>query len=164
VRALVHDRAAWIFALVGEAKEATAALAAVEEQLHAPTDAPTPGYAEWVDAIELQVIRGRTWTELKRPLRAIGPLEAAIDGLSDRHVRDKALYSSWLAEAYLLAGEIEQAADLISRSLDLVADTTSVRPVQRLVNVGRQLYPYQTVGVVSDLLARDAFDPLGISS
>jgi tetratricopeptide (TPR) repeat protein len=164
VRALVHDRAAWTFALVGEAKEATAALAVVEEQLHARADAPTPGYAEWVDAIELQIIRGRTWTELKRPLRAISPLETAIAELDDRHLRDKALYSSWLAEAYLLAGEIEQAADLIAESLDMVADTTSVRPVQRLVNVGRQLYPYRSVGVVSDLLARDAFDPLGVSS
>jgi transcriptional regulator with XRE-family HTH domain len=94
VRALVHDRAAWTFALVGEAKEAAAALAVVEEQLQAPADAPTPGYAEWVDATELQIIRGRTWTELKRPMRAIGPLEAAIGDLSDRHARDKALYSS----------------------------------------------------------------------
>jgi hypothetical protein len=83
VRALVHDRAAWIFALVSEAKDATAALAVVDEQLHARADTPTPGYAEWVDAIELQ-IRGRTWTELKRPLRAISPLEAAIGDMSDQ--------------------------------------------------------------------------------
>jgi hypothetical protein len=41
-----------------------------------------------------------------------------------RHVRDKGLYPSWLAEAYLLAGEIEQAADLIAQSLDMVADAT----------------------------------------
>jgi hypothetical protein len=69
-------------------------------------------------------------------LRAIGPLEATIGDFSDRHVRDKALYSSWLAEAYLLAGEVEQAADLTARSLDLVADTASVRPARRLVNIG----------------------------
>jgi hypothetical protein len=164
VRALVHDRAAWTFALVGEAKEAAAALAVVEEQLHTPADAPTPDYAEWVDTTELQIIQGRTWTEMKRPMRAIGPLEAAIGDLSDRHARDNALYSSWPAEAYLLAGEVEQAADLIAGSLDLAVGITSVRPAQRLVNVGRQLYPYQSVGVVSDLLARDAFDPFGISN
>lgn len=73
------------------------------------------------------------------------------------------MYSSWLAEAYLLAGEVEQAADLIGRSLDLVADTSSARPVKRLVDVGHRLYPYRSVGAVSDLFARDAFKPLGVS-
>jgi hypothetical protein len=31
----------------------------------------------------------------------------------DQHSRDKALYSSWLADSYIGAGEIEQAAAVV---------------------------------------------------
>jgi hypothetical protein len=45
--------------------------------------------------------------ELRRPLRVVPVLESALARYSDIRARDKALYSTWLAESYIDAGEIE---------------------------------------------------------
>ena len=46
----------------------------------------------------------------------------------DSHARDKALYLSWLAEAYLDAGEVEHAAQVTNNALDLSAGVASSAP------------------------------------
>lgn len=53
---------------------------------------------------------GRCWAGLGRPLRAVPLLEDVLEGFDDAHARDKALYSCWLADAYVTAGEPEEAA------------------------------------------------------
>jgi hypothetical protein len=40
-------------------------------------------------------------------------LETALARYSDAHSRDEALYPSWLADSYIDAGEIEQAAAVV---------------------------------------------------
>jgi hypothetical protein len=73
---------------------------------------------------------GRCWSELRRPLRAVPVLETALANFSDAHARDKALYSSWLADSYIDAGEVEQAVEVVSSSLTVMRDVSSVRPRQ----------------------------------
>jgi hypothetical protein len=103
VRALLYSRAAWTFALDGDANATARCLGQAEDAL-ALADGRTPDYAAWIDETELAIMTGRCWSELRRPLRAVPVLETALSRYSDAHSRDKALYSSWLADSYIDAG------------------------------------------------------------
>ncbi|MFF4879465.1 helix-turn-helix domain-containing protein [Micromonospora sp. NPDC000668] len=143
VRALLYDRLAFTYAVAGEEKRAGAALNAAHEALNkARLDTP-PDWAAWVDHDEVQIMTGRVWSELRRPLRAIPELEVALRRLDDAHARDKALYSTWLAESYLDAGELEQAAAILDRSKRLCTGVGSPRPAIRIAVVRKRLPPYQ---------------------
>lgn len=96
-----------------------------------PEEERQPDWAAWVDQTELGIMSGRCWTQLQRPLRAVPVLEDALSDFDDSHARDKSLYLSWLAEAYLMAGEVEHAAAVASRALDLFTGVASLRPRRR---------------------------------
>lgn len=166
VKSLLYQRGAWTYAVAGQADKAAWALGEAEAALTAPAaDGDGPDWAVWAhNPTELQIITGRCWTELHRPLRAVPALEAAMTQYDDSHARDKALYLSWLAEAYLDAGEVEHSATAASRSLSLAADVASARPQQRLGVVMGRLEPHQSVPEVADLLAQRPADPFQIGS
>ncbi|MEI5100489.1 hypothetical protein RB200_20610 [Streptomyces sp. PmtG] len=115
---------------------------------------PQPDWAAWVDRTELDIMTGRCWAELSRPLRAVPVLESALARYDDNHARDKALYSSWLAQAYLTAGEAEQAAAVASRALALADGVASVRPRKQLAPVLAELSAarYRTLPLVAEVL------------
>jgi hypothetical protein len=161
VRALLYSRAAWTFALDGDA-DATARCLGFAEHALAAASGETPDYAAWIDANELAIMTGRCWSELHRPLRAVPVLETALARYSDAHSRDKALYSSWLADSYIDAGEIEQAATVVQSSRRVMGNTSSVRPRERLVAVAGRLTEYGDLPVVRDLLRSDALHPLDV--
>lgn len=152
VRALLYERLAWAHAVAGQAEETERALAAATAALAEADDAPQPDWAAWVDETELQIMSGRCWTELRRPLRAVPVLESALARYDDSHARDKALYLSWLADSYLSAGEVEQAAAVTGRALDLSSGVASVRPRERLAPVLQRLGEHQALPVVADVL------------
>ncbi|WP_405580674.1 XRE family transcriptional regulator [Streptomyces sp. NBC_01092] len=152
VRALLYERLAWAHAVAGHADETERALEAAHAALAEVDGAPQPDWAAWVDETELQIMSGRCWTELRRPLRAVPVLESALARFDDSHARDKALYLSWLADSYLTAGEVEQAATVTGRVLDLSSGVASVRPRERLDPVLRRLSTHQAVPVVADVL------------
>ncbi|GAA1356215.1 XRE family transcriptional regulator [Streptomyces beijiangensis] len=156
VRALLHERLAWAYAVAGCARETEAALAAAEAALREHDGAPQPDWVAWVDLDELQIMTGRCWTELHRPLRAVPVLDAVLARYDDTHARDKSLYLSWLADSYLSAGEIEQAASTVGRALELSAGVASVRPRQRLAPTLRQLSVHRELPVVAEILDRAA--------
>ncbi|MGW6528377.1 helix-turn-helix domain-containing protein [Streptomyces venezuelae] len=156
VRALLHERRAWACAVASMPTEAERSLAAADEALADVHGQPQPDWAAWVDRTELDIMTGRCWAELRRPLRAVPVLEAALNRYDDSHARDKSLYSSWLAHAYLTAGEAEQAAAVVSRALALADGVASVRPRQRLAPVIDDLSAvrYRTLPAVSEMLAQ----------
>lgn len=139
VRALLHERRAWACAVAGMPSETERSLAAARRALDEADGQPQPDWVAWVDRAELEIMTGRCWSELQRPLRAVPVLEAALARFDDCHARDKALYSSWLAQAYVTAGEPEQAAAVVGRALALADGVASVRPRQRLVPVLTEL-------------------------
>jgi hypothetical protein len=161
VRALLLSRAAWTFALHGDADTTARYLGRAEDAL-ALTDGQTPDYAAWIDETELAIMTGRCWSELRRPLRAVPVLESALARISDAHSRDKALYSSWLADSYIDAGEIEQAATVVESGLTVMGNVSSVRPRERLVRVASRFAEHGDLPVVRDLLGRHALHPLDV--
>lgn len=151
-RALLHERRAWAHALAGEPGETERALEEAVGALAERADAPQPDWAAWVDHTELQIMTGRCWAELGRPLRAVPVLEQALSGFDDAHARDKALYMTWLASAYMSAGEVEQAAATATRVLTLAAGVASVRPRQKLAPVLDELAHHRGLSEVANTL------------
>ncbi|WP_329046770.1 helix-turn-helix domain-containing protein [Streptomyces sp. NBC_01422] len=157
VRALLYERLAWACAVDGHPAGTESALDAAREALDATQEGePQPDWSVWVDRTELDIMTGRCWTELRRPLRAVPVLTGALGRYSDDHARDKALYLSWLADAYLSAGEVEQAAEVVGRALELATGVASIRPRQRIAPVLDRLRPHSGIGPVRDLLERAA--------
>ncbi|MFF5975492.1 multiprotein-bridging factor 1 family protein [Streptomyces sp. NPDC012769] len=157
VRALLADRLAWQHATQGHEREADYALKAAEEAINDDSDGPAgpaPDWVYWVDGDEIAIMTGRCWAELRRPLRAIPALEDALSRYDDTRARDKALYLSWLASAYLDAGEVEHAAAITTRVLDLSEGLASVRPMGRAHMVIKRLEPYRALASVGALLER----------
>jgi tetratricopeptide (TPR) repeat protein len=93
---------------------------------------------------------GRCLTELRRPERAIPLLGQAIEQYDQAHSRELALYLSWLAEAHIQQGNIDEAAAIASRSLDLSSAVTSARGVARVQVLRRLLAPYHGTSAVDD--------------
>jgi hypothetical protein len=153
VRALLHERRAWAIAheTTGpdEARRALGIAAAALEERDA---GHAPDWAAWVDHTELQIMTGRCLTRLGQPLAAIPVLHAALDRFDDAQARDKALYMSWLAEAYLDAGEIDTAAAVAGDVLALSAGVASARPAQRLRVIAGRLAGRSAVPAVAALL------------
>lgn len=153
VRALLNERLAWAHAVAGHPAETERGLAAAEDAL-AEVDDAQPDWVTWVDHNELQIMTGRCWTELRRPLRAVPVLKAAIAQYDDAHARDKSLYLTWLAASYLHAGEVEEAAKVTGRALNLSAGVASVRPRERLAPVLRALGAHRSLPQVAEVLEK----------
>jgi transcriptional regulator with XRE-family HTH domain len=155
VRALLQERRAWTHAVAGDADKADRALSeAIEAIADTQAGASEPDWVFWVDEIEVQIMAGRCWTELRRPDRAVGTLESALGRYDDTHARDKALYSTWLAHAYLDASEVEQAATVVDHAMDIAAGVGSVRPGARIATVMRRLREHRRLPAVAAVLDR----------
>lgn len=143
VRSLLYQRGAWTHAVAGDASAVADALAKGEEALGRSRSGDAPDWAAWVDSqTELDIISGRCWTRLHRPLRAVPALDRALAVYDDSHARDKALYTTWLADAYLDAEEPEHAAALTGRAVDLAQGVASARPNERISEVIARLEEY----------------------
>jgi transcriptional regulator with XRE-family HTH domain len=153
VRALLYERAAWAHAVAGNGAAADEAL---DRALGALADgrrvASEPDWAGWVDRTELEIMAGRCWSTLGDHARAVPALTHALGRYDDTHARDKALYLTWLADAHLDAGEVEQAATVTGRALALCADVSSVRPQGRITDTIQRLRPHRTVSGVADVV------------
>lgn len=154
VQALLFERLAWAHAKAQQLNETERALAQAIEVFNRESTQPQPDWASWVDDRELKIMTGRCWAELHRPLRAVEPLESALADFDDTHARDKALYLSWLADAYLDGGEVEQSATTIGRAMDLSIGTGSVRPQQRISAFVERIKPHRKLGSVAEVLDR----------
>ncbi|WBB82093.1 helix-turn-helix transcriptional regulator [Micromonospora sp. WMMD882] len=141
VQALLLERLAFTYAVAGREREAGHALDAAHDALGiAATDA-APDWATWVDHDEIRIMSGRVWSELRRPLRAAPELEETLRRFDDTYARDKALYSTWLADAYIYAGEAEHAALVLRQAELLSTGVASPRPATRIAAVRRRLVP-----------------------
>jgi tetratricopeptide (TPR) repeat protein len=139
VRAMLHCRRAWAHANEGLAGETQRHLDIAQAALRESSDRPEPDWVYWVDELEHEIMTGRCWAALRRPMRAIAALEKVLRDYEDTHGRDKALYLSFLADAYLDANELEQACAVASRAIDLSAGVGSIRPRMRIESVMRRV-------------------------
>jgi hypothetical protein len=138
-RALLAERVAWASARTGETGGAERALATVEAEYERQRPDEDPEWVYWLDDGEIEIMAGRVWTQLRRPLRAVPILERAVAGYGDDTGRETALYLSWLAESLLQVNEVERAAGAASEALRLSRLAGSVRADDRVQVIRGQL-------------------------
>lgn len=152
LRALLLDRMAWTHAVAGQGDAADRALAEAAEVVRRRDDRPEPDWVFWVDDDEIRIMAGRCWTQLRRPLRAVPILEDVLSRYGDTHARDKAIYLTSLAHAYLDEGEVEQAATVTEHAVRSAGGVGSVRPAEKIEKVLRRLKPHRSLPVVSTVI------------
>ena len=153
VRALLQERRAWAHALAGDEAATGEALDLAGTALVEHDGRPEPDWVFWVDRTEIQIMAGRCWSVLCRPVRATMALEQALGVYDDTHARDKALYLSWLADAYLDANEVDQACAATMRTMQLATGVGSIRPQQRVKHLVSRLEPHRGLPVVAEVRA-----------
>jgi transcriptional regulator with XRE-family HTH domain len=152
VRALLTERVAWASARAGQHRETEHALGAVDEMLDADRG-EEPGWVYWLDRREADVMAGRCYTELRRPLRAVPLLDAATADYDVANARELALYLSWLAIAYADAREVDAACDAAERMITLSGGLSSARTRARVGQVAARLQEFDDEQRVRGLLA-----------
>ena len=95
---------------------------------------------------------GRCFTELKQPARAEPLLRSATSGYDNALIRENSLYLSWLAEDYILLNEIDIAAEVSTRVLELGSRADSARIDERLRHLARLLRRYKDVQSAASFL------------
>lgn len=130
--ALQWERVAWSHAKAGERAAAERALSTVERTYDRRRPADDPSWVYWLTPDEVDIMAGRVWTQLRRPLRAVPILQRAVAGYSEETGRETSLYLTWLAEALIQAGEIEEAANTAGRALRLARRAGSRRVAHRV--------------------------------
>lgn len=155
VRALLGERVAWAHARAGDRPGTERALSAVETAFDQRREGDEPEWTYWLDLDEITVMAGRCYVELGDPDRAIPLLTDVLDGYDEHRARESALYLSWLAEAHAMSGDIDHAATLATRVLDLTSATASARSDTRVAVLGDRLRPHaDSPGVVADFIDR----------
>jgi transcriptional regulator with XRE-family HTH domain/tetratricopeptide (TPR) repeat protein len=155
-RALLHERVAWAHARAGEIRYTERALSVVDTEYQRRHPDDDPEWTYWLDEDEITVMAGRCYVELGQPGRAIPLLTGVLECYDERRARECALYWSWLAEAHVQDGDIEHAAALAQRTLELSNSTSSSRGDDRVTLLAQRLAPHRTVRVVRDFLDHEA--------
>jgi len=152
VRALLLERMAWTHAVVGQAKETEKALEKAAEVITVKDGRPEPDWVFWVDGDEIEIMAGRCWTVLKRPLRAVPTLESVLERFDNTYARDKSMYLTWLAHAYIDADEIERGATVVARAIQLAMGVSSIRPMYYINSLIDRLKPHRNLTMVGDVM------------
>lgn len=152
VRALLLERKAWTYAVAGDYQAAERALADAKSALMTHSERPEPDWVFWVDDNEIEIMSGRCWAELRRPLRAVSTLDAALARFDETQARDKALYMTSLAHALIDGKEIERAALVTQESARLARGVGSVRPMERINDVVHRLQDFKASVAVSQAI------------
>lgn len=141
VAVLLRERLAYAHAHLGDADAAARALDEVEEHFAsaAPDHDGEPEWTYWLCREEIDVMAARCATRLGKPATAAPLIRAALDRYSTKHVREVALYWSFLAESHLRAGQRAEAADALAVADGYAASTASARVGRRLAQLHRAL-------------------------
>jgi len=144
-KALLLERVAWADAKSGDLSSCERALGQVEENFDHSKPEDDPDWVYWLNREEIDVMAGRCFTELKQPGKAEPLLRSATASYDNALIRENSLYLSWLAEDYILLNEIELAAEIATRVLELGSRANSARTDERLRHLAMLLRRHKSV-------------------
>lgn len=135
--ALLHERLGYASARTGAAEGTARALGPVSGLIEAGAAAreEEPEWTYWLDHDEADVLAARCATRLGQAATAVPLIRAALSRYSTEHVREQALYWSFLAEAHLRAGQRAEAADALSTAVSYAKRTSSARVDRRVADL-----------------------------
>jgi transcriptional regulator with XRE-family HTH domain len=151
-RALFLERIAWAEARAGESGAAQRALGQVDEAYAEHRTEPDPIWTYWLSPQEVEVMRGRVWTELRQPRLAVPILEDVIASYGDDLPRETSLYSTWVAESLIYAGEVDRAAETALEALRLAEQAHSARASARIAYLRNILRPHRKQPAVREFV------------
>jgi hypothetical protein len=154
VTALLLERLAWAYARTKDRRQVERTLGRVEDTYAVSNPAEDPPWVYWLTVEEVDVMAGRCWVELAQPDRATTLLDRALVAYDADRPRETGLYLSYLAEARHQAGDIDEAARLGCRVLDLTGRTASTRPDSRARHLQHLLRPHRGNAAVDEFVAR----------
>jgi transcriptional regulator with XRE-family HTH domain len=153
-KALLLERVAWADARSGDLANCERTLSQVDENFSHAKPEDDPDWVYWLNSTEIDVMAGRCYTELKLAAKAEPLLRDAVSGYDDTHIRENALYLSWLAEDYILLNEIDAGSEIATQVLELKSLANSVRKDERLRHLAKLLRRYRDVQGAADFLDR----------
>ncbi|MFL6126388.1 hypothetical protein [Actinophytocola sp.] len=153
VRALFKERLAWAYAKAGDRRSTERTLAAVEAAYERGNPDNEPAWIYWLTEDEVNVMAGRCFVELGQADRAIPLLADGLKSYDERHTRELALYTSWLAEAHVQQGALDEAVAAAFRTLELTSQIASARSDDRIRVLLGKFQPYEKVSEVADFEA-----------
>jgi len=153
-RALFTERVAWAHAKAGHRRQTEQALAAVEQTWDQRRPETDPEWVYWLDEDEITIMAARCYVELGQGARAVPLLTEVLGRYDEQRTREAAIYTSWLAEAHIQTGDIDQAAHLASKTARLTALTTSTRSDGRVSLLRTKLTPYRSTPSVDEFLSQ----------
>jgi DNA-binding transcriptional regulator YiaG len=149
-KALLMERIAWADAKRGDLQSCERFLGQVAESFSRGPRENDPDWVYWLNSEEIDVMAGRCFTELQIPTRAEPLLRVAISQYDQALIRENVLYLSWLAESYVQLDEIEQAAEVGTRALELAMHTGSARADDRVRRIASILERYKSIPKVGE--------------
>lgn len=158
IRAIAAQTEALGHAVHGAASDADRALDRAEQLLDdggaaAPTEGD-PSDGRYCDLrLYLNISRAKCHLELGRADAAVNAFTTVLDTLPPDYHRDRGQYLSRLAQAYVLAGEPEEACACAEESFAIAVSTGSSRTINDLRQLLNQLRPWATSPAVISLRA-----------
>jgi hypothetical protein len=110
------------------------------------------GHGSYCTPSYIEIQRANCWLTTGKPSAAITLYEEALATLPLVYQRSRAAALSRLAVAYIADGQLEQAASTAHEALPVAQTGGSMRIVDEVRGVGRQLAPYRKLQGVAALL------------
>jgi transcriptional regulator with XRE-family HTH domain len=140
VRALLGERLAYARAHSGDCDGAARALDQVDDDWEARSAGDLePEWTYWLDRDEITVMAARCWTRLGQPGKAAPLIADVLTRYGQDQTREQALYWSFLAQAYLNAGQRAEAAQALATASSYAARTSSARVDEKIALLRRAL-------------------------
>ena len=153
----LHIRQALAFATLRDISACTAAISQARSQAEQLKPDDDPSWLYWLDPASIAVSAGNCLLQLGQGEQAAAILHEGLAQFSQSRIRDRQVYTTYLAEARVLPGkqrDLEAAAGLGMQSLDLAESLDSTRGLGLLRVLSLSLQPYGKVTAVREFLER----------
>ena len=151
-RALLLERIAWASAMIGDLRSCERALGGIDDNFAEGPRDNDPDWVHWLNHEEIDVVAGCCYTRLKKPRRAQRLLCGVIERYDRAPADEISRYLSWLAESHIQLGEIDEAAAVGTRALELAVHAGPAREGDRLRRLDVLLRRYKSVPEVAQFL------------
>ncbi|MGH3800907.1 MAG: hypothetical protein ACRDTD_12355 [Pseudonocardiaceae bacterium] len=153
----LHFRKAYAFATMGDASACTAAISQARAQVEQLKPDDDPPWLYWLDPAAIAVGAGNCLLLLGRFDQAAALLDEGIARFSESFVRDRQIYTTYLADALARPGkqrDLDAAAGLGMQSIDLAESLDSNTGTGLLRDLCFRMTPHGEVPAVRDFLER----------
>ncbi len=132
------ERLAWAAARMKDPDITRCALDAVNDAYEQRSPGiPEPEWVYWLNRAEIDVMAAGCMIELGEPADAEPLLQGALAVYNTDHVREIALYQTWLAEGHARSGDLDAARVTLDLANDAATRAESARLQRRIAAVAK---------------------------